>query len=347
VSRVLVVAPSPPRRDGIAAYAAAQAARLSSEGDVVRVLSPPDGHGDVRVRFPGGWAFLRAAKLAPRFDRVIVHFQPSLYYRPRAPLSKIATSAALLWLVRRRRNVELLVHEADPPKRWRPDYLLLARAFRAAPVLLFHTDAERQALQRRYRVRVRGRLVPHAEGVRATPASRPDARARLDLAPDEVLFVSPGFLHPDKGFDRAVRAFAAATDRRPMAARLAIVGSVREPLPRNIAYASTLRELCRRTPGAELREGYLPDDELDAWIAAADAVVLPYSRSWSSGVLARAQVLGTPAIVSSVGGLPEQARGKDAVVTTETELADALRRVIQQTARAGGEALLRAEGERP
>ena len=68
----------------------------------------------------------------------------------------------------------------------------------------------------------------------------------------------------------------------------------------------------------------MSDPELDAWIAAADAVVLPYRRSWSSGMLARAHALGTPAIVSAVGGLPEQAGEDDVVFEDDEGLARAM-----------------------
>jgi glycosyltransferase involved in cell wall biosynthesis len=322
--RLLVVSSYPPRRCGIGAYAAAQVERLRAEGHDVTVLSPPDGDGDVRVRFSGGRPFRAAARLGRGFGRILVHFQPALYYRPRAPLSKVATSLGLWWLCVRRRRTEILVHEADPPVRWRPDYVLLGAAFRAAPLLLFHTTRERDLLEREYRVRVRARIVDHREGirVRARP-TREQARERLGIRGDEPVFVSPGFLHPDKGLERAVRALGSS-------GRLYVVGSLKDRTPRNIAYLERLREMAVRAEGAELVERYLDDDELDAWVAAADAVVLPYRRSWSSGALARAQALGTPSVVTAVGGLPEQASAEDVVVRDDEQLAAALARVAAE-----------------
>ncbi len=318
--RVLVVSSYPPRHCGIGAYAAAAVQRLREDGHDVTVLSPPDGAGDLRVDFSSGRPFRRASRLASGHDRVVVHFQPSLYYRPRAPVAKVAASLGLLWLCLRRRETEIIVHEADPPRLWRPDYLLLALAFRAAPLLVFHTESERRALERAYRVRVRGRLVSHTDGVRiAARLSRAEARRRLGVPADEPLLVCAGFLHPDKGYERAVEAFA-----RVGRGRLVVVGDVRDPSPENLAYARGLRERVAGTPGAELREGFVPDEEFDAWIAAADAVVFPYHRSWSSGALARAQLLGTPAVVTSVGGLPEQASPRDVVVSDDEELAAAV-----------------------
>lgn len=326
LSRVLLVSSFPPRHCGIGAYARTQAERLRAEGHEVTVISPPDGDGDVRVPFFGGRPFLTAARVGRGFDRIVVHFQPALYYRPRAPLSKIATSKALLWLCLRRRQTEILVHEADRPRWWRPDELLLAAAFRAAPLLLFHTQAEREALERQYRVRVRARLVRHVDGVAVRGRfSREEARRRLGIPRDEAVFVSPGFLQAHKGQEQAVDAFRAVAT-----GRLYVVGSVRDATPENVAYAASLRRLAGSTPGFELVDRFLEDEEFDAWIAAADAVVLPYRRSWSSGALARAQAIGTLAVVSAVGGLPEQASGSDVVVRDDAELARALRDIARR-----------------
>lgn len=324
MTRVLVVTSYPPRRCGIGSYAAAQVTGLREEGHEVTVLSPPDGTGDIRMPFHGGRPFKEAARIGGGFDRIVVHFQPALYYRPRAPVSKLATSWRLLRLVRRRPHTEVVIHEADRPRRRRPDYVLLRRAFAAAPMLLFHTEREQRALERAYGVRVRGRLIDHRQGIRVAQRwSRQAARTRLGLPEDEPVFVSPGFLHPDKALERA----AAALGR---AGRLYLVGSVKDPTPRNLAYAERLRELARRTDTVTLVERYLEEEELDAWTAAADAVVLPYRRSWSSGALARAQALGTPAVVTAVGGLPEQASAADTVVRGDQELAVALRRIAAE-----------------
>jgi glycosyltransferase involved in cell wall biosynthesis len=328
--RVLLVSSFPPRHCGIGAYAAVQAERLRAKGHEVTVLSPPDGLGDVRVPFLGGRPFRAAVRLGRNADRIVVHFQPALYFRPRAPLSKVVTSLSLWWLCLRRRRIEVLIHEADTPRRWRPDYLLLAAAFRAAPVLLFHTAAERDRLEREYRVHVRARLIDHREGVRvAVRLSRQDARHRLGLPPQGTVFVVPGFIHPDKGAERAAAAIGPA-------GRLYVVGSVKDRTPRNLAYLERLRDQAARTERVELVERYLEEDELDAWVAAADAVVLPYRRSWSSGALARAQALGVPAIVTSVGGLAEQAGPQDVVVEDDAALARAMAAVSPDRAGAPG-----------
>jgi glycosyltransferase involved in cell wall biosynthesis/multidrug transporter EmrE-like cation transporter len=310
--RILVVSSYPPRACGIGAYARDQVRTLREAGNEVTVLSPPDGDGDVKVVFFGGRPFFRASKMAPGFDRVIVHFQPALYYRPRRPLSRVLTSFGLLWLVLRRRQAAVLVHEADTPVLWRPDYLLLREAFRGAPELDVHTDAERRALEASYRISVRARVVPH----RALPVSEVAPSASGGGPDDPVAFLCAGFIQASKGFDQAVRAFAEAFPSRN-GARLDVVGSVRDRTPENERHLAELRTLCQATPGVRLLDGYVDDGEFDAMISRADWVVLPYRRSWSSGVLARAHALGTPAIVSAVGGLGEQAEEHDRVVSAD------------------------------
>lgn len=324
--RILVVSSYPPRHCGIGSYAQAQVERLRAEGHEVTVISPPDGDGDVRVPFHGGREFREAGRRAEDADRVFVHFQPGLHYRAGAMAagSKILTSLRLWSLVRAHPSTEVLVHEATPrPPRWRPDHLLLRAALRRAS-LLFHTDAERRMLERDYGIAARARLIDHRDGVRVdAPTTKDEARRRLGLDADELLLLCAGFLHPWKGYERAIAAFA----RADVSGRLVIIGSVRDPTEANIAYAARLRETADRTDRVLFLDGYVSDRDFDLWLAAADRLVLPNRRAWSSGALARARVLGTPAIVSAVGGLAEQAGAGDETFRTDDELLQIFRRV--------------------
>jgi glycosyltransferase involved in cell wall biosynthesis len=323
--RILIVSSFPPRHCGIGAYASAQADRLRAGGHDVVVLSPPDGDGDERRSFIGGAAFRHAAGIGDRFDRVVVHYETGLYFRPRSPLTHVLTSASLLYLTLRRSNVEIVLHEANvPPNRWRPDYRMLGMAFERAR-LSFHTAAERIALERAYRIRTHWRMIDHTEGVTVhARLSRARARERLGLDVDGPLFVCAGFLQPDKGFDRAIRAFGAAGSP----GRLYVVGSVRIPSEPTDRWVEGLRGLAGATPGVVLLEAFVSDEDFDAWVEAADRMVFPYRRAWSSGALARSQRLGTPALVSDAGGLAEQAGPDDAVFETDEALAELFARAV-------------------
>ncbi len=320
-TRVLVVSSYPPRHCGIGAYAAAQVERLREAGDRVVVLSPPDGAGDIRAPFVGGGAFRRAASIGGAFDRIVVHYETGLYFRPRSPHTHLLTAASLLWLALRRPRLEIVVHEArTPPALPRPDYALLRLAF-ARATLLFHSRAELTAFERAYRVRARATLLDHRDAVAVhATLTRAQARARLGIGGGPV-FVCAGFLQPAKGFDRAIAAFEAAGSP----GHLYVVGSVRDATEDNLRYAAGLRATADRAANVTMLERYVADEDFDAWVAAADRVVLPYRGAWSSGALARAQLLGTPAFVSAVGGLAEQASEDDRVFASDEELVELFR----------------------
>jgi glycosyltransferase involved in cell wall biosynthesis len=339
--RIGIVSSYPPRHCGIGSYAHAQAERLRSEGHEVTVISPVDGAGDVRVGFMGGGEFREAERRGASWDRIVVHFEPGLHNRsgarPRAIISKIRSSLALLSLIRRWPTVEILVHEAHRPRWWRPDHVILRRAF-ARGQLLFHTDVERQTLEHDYRIRVRAQLIEHREGIHVRgPGDRAEARRYLGLDPEPPLFLCAGFLHPWKGFERAVHAFAGSDGP----GELIIVGSVRDARRTHMAYATELRTLAEETDGVTLIESFQSDEDFDAWITAADHLVVPYTRAWSSGALARARVLGTPAIVSAVGGLSEQAGPDDEIVHSDEELTDVFGRIRRNASAHRGEVEVR------
>jgi glycosyltransferase involved in cell wall biosynthesis len=121
------------------------------------------------------------------------------------------------------------------------------------------------------------------------------------------------------------------------------VGSVRDETPANRAYAADLRALTDGTEDVSMLEDFPSDEDFDAWIGAADRLLLPYTRAWSSGALARARMLGTPAIVSAVGGLVEQIGPEDEVVRSDEEL----RRAIQRLRSEHGSPLIRSPGAEP
>ena len=89
-------------------------------------------------------------------------------------------------------------------------------------------------------------------------------------------------------------------------------------------------KLTDRSGGTTTRWGFGSQRDIGDW------VVLPYRRAWSSGVLARAHALGTPSIVSGVGGLAEQADEHDMVALDDAELDRAFAGPVRPIAGAQG-----------
>jgi glycosyltransferase involved in cell wall biosynthesis len=157
-------------------------------------------------------------------------------------------------------------------------------------------------------------------------AAKAEARTALgvDLATATHLFLCIGFIGPHKGFDRAVEAYRRLPGDLRRTAALYVVGAPLEPSPVVDAHVALLRQIASDLPGVTLVLETVSDLEFDLWLQAADTVILPYREISSSGVSARASLFGTPAIVTAVGALPEQAGPSDVVVSGDEEIRDAM-----------------------
>jgi glycosyltransferase involved in cell wall biosynthesis len=117
--------------------------------------------------------------------------------------------------------------------------------------------------------------------------------------PFQLLYL--GVVRPYKGVEDLVAAFSALDRDQASRFRLSVVGETWEGW-------TTPDEAISRSPHADLIERvdrYVTDAELAAYFQRADAVVLPYHRSPSSGPLHIAMSAGLPVVVTAVGGVIE------------------------------------------
>jgi glycosyltransferase involved in cell wall biosynthesis len=329
--KILVVAPFPPLRDGVGKYAAQEVRALRDEGHDVEVLAPIACAAHYVENFKtvgGGLAKLRG--YARRYDRVILQYQPAHFHWRSEGIVRMISNFWMMVAFRTIANLEIVCHEAEygAPNwpNWRPEKLFDRLAWSGARHVEFHTEHEIAEMQQRLGVVPRGSQIrDHGRYFRpAVVEDRTQARRRLALPEGVPLLLCIGFIQPHKGFDRAVRAFR----RVPGRARLAIVGSVRTEIPAHRGYMDELHYLAAGDDRVDVHERMVSDDEFDRWIVASDAVVLPYREIWSSGVIERAHLLNRPVIGSGVGGMAEQLRGDDVLVTTDDELSQAMAKIV-------------------
>lgn len=166
---------------------------------------------------------------------------------------------------------------------------------------------------------------PQAGGA-AGPPGRPE-RGRV------VLFF--GLLRPYKGLDVLLEAWRSLSEQERAGSELWIAGMPRMDVSRLQASAGA--------DGVRLQARFIGDEELRAWFAAADLVVLPYREADQSGVLFTALAFGKPLLLSDVGGFGEIARTGAASLVPPGDaeaLAGELRRLL------GGSSPLEAMAER-
>jgi glycosyltransferase involved in cell wall biosynthesis len=328
VSRVLVVTPYAPYRDGIAAYAVQQVKALRREGNDVEVLSPAPSAAHQWLDLRNRRGPIALARRVSRFDRLIIQYHPDVFFHVGvSPRDHAMSTAGLMVACRLARESEVVVHEFDdePLRFGRRNRALTLRMWRSVDRLLFHTAIERDRFLGVWPVAIeRTALVAHgASFVPHTNADRAAARAVLGLPPDRFMFVAIGFIQPHKGFDRAVAAFA-ASGAASVGAQLHVVGSVRVDEPAFLQHRDELAAAIRQTRGATLHDAYLSDEAFDLWLVAADAVVLPYRQIWSSGVMERAALYSRLVIATRVGGLGEQAPAGTVLVDDDAILVAAM-----------------------
>ena len=308
--RIALVGPSWPYRGGISRTTTLLAEALERRGSLAAFLTAARQYP--RFLYPGGrdidpGACKRLAFAEPTFGV----FQPLSWRRLTRRLRTAGADAMVLpyWTAA-----------------WAPMEAWLARAAPAPLIGIVHNLSDHDAgwLARRAAALVLGRcraFLCHARSVAAgleerypgrrvsvhplamEPAAGTDraaARARLHLRPESVALLSFGLIRPYKGIDVLVEAMALLPDSSP--AVLLLAGEPWGPLD-----AETVRRLDRLTSAgrAAVRLEWVPEKEVATWLAAADAMVLPYRAATGSAVAAQALGHGLPIVASAVGGLAE------------------------------------------
>lgn len=214
---------------------------------------------------------------------------------------------------------------------WFPvrDRLLLDWGLRstlgAAAAVLTGSECTRDDLQQLYGIPPeRITVTPYAllPGFTAPSEARVAAiRAQYQLSGPYLLFV--GVRQPRKNLPRAIRAFLAARRTHRLPHRLAIVGKPGWCADETEAALAAAEE-------AVVALGYVPDDDLPALYAGADAFLFPSLYEGFGLPVLEAFACGAPVITSAVGALPEVAGDAALLVdpTAEDQIADAIFRVL-------------------
>lgn len=147
---------------------------------------------------------------------------------------------------------------------------------------------------------------------RFTPGNRVAARATLGLGAADTVVTYAGRLHPAKGVDVLLDAFAALVAHRP--ARLLVAGTPAEMVGEDGRRREYLMELEARATARGIGAavswlGHVPD--MVALLRASDVTVLPSVWSEPFGrVIIESMACGTPVVASRTGGTAEILTGE-------------------------------------
>jgi len=200
----------------------------------------------------------------------------------------------------KRSRVAFICHNVVPHERMPLARMLSLWALRHGDGFIVHSEQDRRNLEGLLpglpQYAVCRTVHPQYELFPMSGLAKDEARTRLGIEGKVVLFF--GFVRRYKGLMDLIAALALLKNRD---VTCLVAG---EFYDKKAGYEARIRQL-----GLEHRirtvDRYIPNEEVEAYFAAADAVVLPYRTATQSGIAQIAFRFGRPVIATSVGGLPE------------------------------------------
>ncbi len=257
-------------------------------------------------------------------DILHFHWLDGLY------MARLATPLQVLRFISRLRLARRLgyglvwtAHNILPHRRmFRPlDVVIRRMMMREAAVVIAHCDAGRRELLRRFPRQGPVAVIPlgNYSGVYPLTMTREAARASLGLDDSLFVYLALGNIVAYKGLERFVEAFRRVASERDVAL---IAGRNRDD-----ALVGRLGSAVSGDPRLHLHAGFVPDDEMQRYLLAADVMVAPFDRVLTSSSVMVGLSYGLPVVAPTLGCLPELL-GNDAGLLYRAGDTDALAQAL-------------------
>jgi len=139
---------------------------------------------------------------------------------------------------------------------------------------------------------------PNFSDIYPNQISKEDAQNQLGLENGEqFVFTYLGGIRPNKGIETLIQAFQELKDDKY---RLVIAGNNQSP-----KYAEYLRKIAKKDRRISFHLHWIPDEEIQVFLNAAEIIVLPFERILTSSSTILAMSFKKPVIVPRMGCLQE------------------------------------------
>ena len=224
-------------------------------------------------------------------------------------------------------RVAYTVHNLDPHEeagaveRWG-----IAQILGLADAVHVHDANTAELLAARFGRRQGVVVIPHGHYLGSYPntVGRDQARAALALPAGVFVFVSLGLLRPYKGLEELLPAFRSLPE---LNLRLVLAGK-----PSSDDYLRALETLAAGDSRICLMPRFVPPEEVQIFLNAADVCVLPYRQITTSGAALLAFSFGLPVIAPALGSFLSLVAGSRGLLYNPAEpdaLPSALARASQ------------------
>ncbi len=331
--KILLVGPNLPRVCGIASHVFQLSASLRKEGCIVDILSPKDCEGLYHENLIGGLNLLKLLKYSNDYVAINIHFSPEEYFytgrRNVLRIFNLLPVFSFLILFKLVKQINVVIHEPPMTKYFFQRTLFHRLVWKQVPKISFFTNEERKILEKNLGIsfgkdqycieKVNNNFITFTE------FSKKEARKKLNLDENMIIFLCIGFIAESKGFDRIAKLF---TQMNLTNSILHITGSVRLKNDKiSSDYFYSLKRICQNNNRIFLTNKFLSYEDFDIWTIASDYVVFPYRECSNSGVLGRAKLFNKTVIVSGIGGLKDQINLEDFIFKDDMELRDIIKNI--------------------
>lgn len=197
--------------------------------------------------------------------------------------------------------VFLICHNVLPHERFPMDRFLSKNTLKKAAGCIVHSKEDEADLRSMLpSMPYKRNMHPTYNAFRLKGISREEAREELGLSPDDKMLLFFGLVRKYKGLKYLIEA-APECVKALDGVKICIVGDfggAKEEYM-SLIEASGVKEHFM------IRDGYVPDNEVEPYFAAADLCICPYISATQSGIVQIAFGFGLPVVATDVGGLPE------------------------------------------
>jgi glycosyltransferase involved in cell wall biosynthesis len=307
---------------GLAMALLAEGVRLDVIGS--EYVDSPEMHTTPGLQFFNLWPPQQSRSTAfGKLSRVMKHYARLIRYtagaKPRifhilwnSKIQLFDRTLLMLYYRMMGKKIALTAHNVNQGRRDGNDSVLnrltLRLQYRLTDHIFVHTQKMKDELIVEFGVRDRTVTVirhPINDAFPDTDLTTAEAKRQLGLRNDEKAILCFGRIKPYKGIEHLLEAFQRLVER-DASYRLIIAGEVQKE---NEGYLNQIKQRIL----SELERGqvilkvqFIPDEEMEVYLKAADVMVLPYNEIFQSGVLFLGYSFGLPVIATDVGSFREE-----------------------------------------
>lgn len=311
-------------------YAFGLAMALRSKGISLDIIGSdeidsPELHSTPNLRFlnfRGGQG--GNTHVAKKLWRVLVYYAKLIRYAARSnpkilhilwnnKFEYFDRTILMLYYKVRGKRIAFTAHNVNQARRDSKDSVLnrvtLTIQYKLCDHIFVHTEKMKRELCQDFGVAEKAVTVirhPVNNAFPDTELTSAEAKQRIGLEGQERAILFFGRIRPYKGIEHLLAAFQLLTSNNQAIYRLIIAG---EPKKGSEDYLHEIKQTIKNQfiqDQVILRIQFIPDNDMELYLKAADVLVLPYKDIFQSGVLFLAYSYGLPVVATDVGSFREE-----------------------------------------